>query len=173
VPHTEARVAQVKIGGGRLAGRRSSVLAHPIIVGGIAAGVLDILAAFAFRGLYGVSPVRVLQGIASGLLGPAAFQGGLPAALLGLALHFVIAFGAAAVYYAASRVLPVLVQRAVLSGMAYGVLVHLFMNQIVLPLSRVSFRTPPWSFVLVMIAIHMLFVGLPIALAVRRGLRRY
>lgn len=154
-----------------LAARERTALSHPVVVGGVAAGILDILAAFAFRAAYGVSPVRVLQGIASGLLGPAAFQGGASTALLGLALHFLIAFVAAAVYYAASRVLPVLVERAVLCGLAYGVAVHLFMNQVVLPLSRVNFRTPPWQFVAVMIVIHMLFVGLPIALAVRRGSR--
>ena len=151
--------------------QRAAATAHPVIVGGTAAGILDILAAFAFRGAAGVSPVRVLQGIASGLLGPSAFQGGGASALLGLVLHFVIAFGAAAVYYGASKVLPVLVRRAVLCGLAYGVLVHLFMNQVVLPLSRVNFRTPPWTFVATMIVIHMLFVGLPIALSVRRASR--
>jgi hypothetical protein len=147
------------------------LIAHPVIVGGTAAGILDILAAFAFRGAFGVAPVRVLQGIASGLLGSSAFQGGAATALVGLALHFLIAFGAAAVYYAASRALPVLVRRPVLCGLAYGVLVHVVMNQVVLPLSRVNFRTPPWSFVAAMVVIHMLFVGLPIALAVRRGSR--
>ena len=54
-------------------------------------------------------------------------------------------------------------------GLAYGVIVHAFMNVVVLPLSRVNFRTPPWQFVAVMVAIHMLFVGLPIALAVKRA----
>jgi hypothetical protein len=111
----------------------------------------------------------VLQGVASGLLGPSAFQGGAATALLGLVLHFVIAFVAAAMYYAVSRVFPMLVRRAVLCGLAYGVVVYLFMNDVVLPLSRVNFRTPPWYIVAVLVAIHMLFVGLPIALAVRRG----
>jgi hypothetical protein len=149
--------------------QRQSGVAHPVIVGGIAAGILDILAAFAFRGAFGgVPPGRVLQGIASGLLGPAAFQGGAATAALGLGLHFFIAFVAAAVYYHASRVLPVLVRRAVLCGLAYGVAVHFVMNEVVLPLSRVNFRTPPWQFVAAMILIHMLCVGLPIALAVRR-----
>jgi hypothetical protein len=151
--------------------QRSSALAHTVVVGGIAVGILDILAAFALRGAFGAPPVRVLQGIASGLLGPSAFQGGAATALLGLGLHFVIAFAAAAVYYGASRSLPILVRRAVPCGLAYGVLVHVFMNQIVLPMSRVNFRTPPWQFVAGMILIHMLFVGLPIALAVRRGSR--
>lgn len=151
--------------------QHSASMVHPVVVGGLAAGILDILAAFAFRGAFGVSPVRVLQGIASGLLGPAAFQAGAATALLGLALHFVIAFGAAATYYGASRFFPVLVRRAVPCGLAYGVLVHVFMNQVVLPLSRVNVRTPPWHFVASMVVIHMLFVGLPIALAVRRASR--
>ena len=139
-----------------------------MILGGVATGILDILAAFAFRGIFGgVPPVRVLQGIASGLLGPSAFAGGGGSAALGLALHLLIAFVCAAVYYSASRVLPVLIRRAVLCGLAYGVAVHLFMNSVVLPLSRVNFRPPPWQFVVGMIVIHMLFVGLPIALAVR------
>jgi hypothetical protein len=67
--------------------------------GGWIAGILDITTAF----IRGRRPVRLLQGIASGLLGPQAFQGGWGTAVLGLALHFFIAFSAAAVYYAASR----------------------------------------------------------------------
>jgi hypothetical protein len=108
------------------------------------------------------------QGIASGLLGPEAFRGGAFTAALGLALHFVIAFAVAAVYYAASRSWPVLVRHAVPCGMAYGVLVHLVMDTVVLPLSRGTFRRPPWPVAVAMVAIHMLFVGLPAALAVRR-----
>ncbi|HET8678465.1 MAG TPA: hypothetical protein VFO63_21870 [Blastocatellia bacterium] len=139
---------------------------HPILLGGAAAGVLDILAAFALRGAYGTPPTRLLQGIASGLLGPSAFEGGAATAALGLALHFLIAFVAAAVYYAASRWWTVLARRPIICGLAYGVLVHVIMNAVVLPLSRVNFRPPPWHFVAAMVVIHMLFVGLPIALTV-------
>jgi hypothetical protein len=142
--------------------------ARAVVWAGAAAGALDILAAFAFWATAGVAPSRVLQGVASGLLGREAFRGGAAAAALGLALHFVIAFGAAGVYYAARRWWPILVQRAVLAGLAYGIVVYVVMNRVVLPLSRVSSRTQPWSFVLTMVAIHMVFVGLPIALAVRR-----
>ena len=139
---------------------------HPIVLGGLLVGVLDILAAFVRSGAGGVRPAVVLQAIASGLLGAAAFRGGVRTAALGLALHFVIAFGVAAAYYAASRWWRVLVRQPVVCGLAYGILVYVFMNQVVLPLSRVNFRTPPWSSVLIMVAIHMLFVGLPAALAV-------
>ena len=142
---------------------------HPIVIGGIAVGILDILAAFAVRYAFTrASPVRVLQGIASGALGPVAFSGGAWTAFWGLMLHFVIAFGAAAAYFAVSRWWRFLVRHPILSGLAYGVIVHWVMNAIVLPWSRFPLgpRTPPASFTIVMVVVHMLFVGLPIALAV-------
>src|SRR6202040_3577781 len=106
-----------------------------VLWAGFACGVLDITAAFIVYGFFGARPVPLLQGIASGLLGPRAFQGGLAAAMLGLLCHFVIAFGAATVYFAASRAVPALLQHAVASGALYGVAVYFFMNRIVLPLS--------------------------------------
>ena len=114
------------------------------------------------------SPVRVLQGIASGLMGPAAFSGGPGTAFLGLLLHFLIAFGAAGVYYAVSRKWRYLVTHPIISGVVYGTIVHWVMNSIVLPLSRLPYGAtrPPFSFTVVMIGVHMLFVGLPIAMAV-------
>ena len=142
---------------------------HPIVVAGIVAGVLDILAAFAVSAYYGGTPDRVLRGIASGLLGPPALQGGPATAALGLALHFVIATGAAAVYFFAARRLPALVRRAIPCGILDGVAVYAVMQTVVLPLSRVTQRPPRLSAVMTMIAIHILCVGLPIALVTRRG----
>jgi hypothetical protein len=150
-----------------LAPSRSQV--HPVITAGVLVGILDILAAFIVRYWFTrASPVRVLQGIASGLLGPAAFTGGAATAVLGMFLHLAIAFAVAGVYYAASRRWRILVQHPIVSGVLYGVAVHWVMNQIVLPLSRLPIgpRTPPLSFTLAMVVVHMLFVGLPIALTV-------
>ena len=150
-------------------------MTHPIFVGGVAVGILDILAAFVVRYAFTrTPPQRVLQGIASGLIGPDAFSGGSGTAFVGLMLHFVIAFGAAAAYYVVSRNWRALVDHPVLSGLAYGVVVHFVMNSVVLPLSRFPLgpRTPPFNFTLTMIAVHMLFVGLPIALAVAWDNRR-
>ena len=141
---------------------------QPLLLAGALAGVLDILAAFAVSWPR-VPPVRVLQYIASGVLGPAAFRGGGVTAGVGLALHFVIATGAAAAYYAASRHWPPLRRYPVACGLAYGVVVYLVMNAVVLPLSRVTVRGTSWTSVLVMIAIHMVCVGLPIALVISRG----
>jgi len=77
--------------------RKSSAISA-IVWGGLTAGVLDITAAFVTWAPKGVSPTRILQGIAKGALGPEAYKGGLSTAALGLAFHFLIAFTAAAVF---------------------------------------------------------------------------
>jgi hypothetical protein len=140
-----------------------------ILWGGSIAGTLDILAAFVNSGLRGVSPARVLQAIASGLLGADAFKGGIATAALGLVLHFFIATTATAVYYAASRKLKVLVEQPIVCGLAYGIPVYLVMNLVVLPLSAVPFKPPHTLEAVVTAALILMFcVGLPIALVVRR-----
>jgi len=142
--------------------------ARALLWAGLACGVLDITAAFVVYGFFGAKPVPLLQGIASGLLGPRAFQGGLATALLGLLCHFVIAFGAATVYFVASRVIPFLIQNAVISGALYGVAVYFFMNRIVVPLSAVAKRPFSMKLMIVGVIIHIFCVGLPISLSVRR-----
>jgi uncharacterized membrane protein YagU involved in acid resistance len=145
--------------------------ARVILTAGLIAGALDILYVIIFYGVRsGVPATRILQSIAAGLLGrDAAMKGGLPMAALGLTLHFVIALGAAATFYAASRRLRMLVERPVIGGLLYGVAVWLFMNLIVLPLSATPPRAfPPPQWVPVFIA-HLLCVGLPIAAIVRRA----
>ncbi len=140
----------------------------PVLWAGLACGVLDITAAFLVYGFFGAKPVPLLQGIASGLLGPKAFSGGLATALLGLFCHFVIAFGAAAVYFAASRGIRFLIQNAVVSGVLYGVAVYFFMNRIVVPLSAAAKRPFSLRLMIVGVVIHIFCVGLPISLSIRR-----
>lgn len=141
-----------------------------IVLGGLVAGAFDITYATVFSYFRsGVPPMRILQSVASGLLGSAAFEGGVPTAALGLALHFGIALVAAAVYVFASRYLPVLVRRPVLAGSVYGIGIYAFMNLVVLPLSRfprkVSFPLPV---LITGLLVHMFLIGVPIALAARR-----
>jgi uncharacterized membrane protein YagU involved in acid resistance len=140
--------------------------------GGLTAGVLDISDALLFYGIRGVPPQRLLQSIAGGLVGTSAAKGGWATAALGLCLHFVIAFTAAAVYYYASRRLRMLRQRAIVSGLLYGFAVFLFMNVVVVPLSALHRSPKPlltWSLASVnaVLAVVVL-VGLPIAFAVNR-----
>ena len=82
--------------------------------------------------------------------------------------HFFIATSAAAVYFAASRRLPILIERAVVSGALYGVVVYFFMQLVVIPLSAIGPRPFSLRATIIGIVIHIFCVGLPIALIVRR-----
>ena len=135
---------------------------------GLVSGSLDITAAFVVYGFFGARPIPILQGIAAGLLGATAFQGGLATAALGLACHYFIAFSAATVYYMASRWLHLVLEHAVLWGILYGVAVYFFMNRIIVPLSAARKYPFSWEMMLIGVTIHIFCVGLPIALLVRR-----
>ena len=138
-----------------------------IVVTGLIVGAMDITSAFILALSRGSTVTRLLQFIASGLLGPQAFQGGMGTAALGLALHFLIAFTLVAVFYAASRRFDILRRRAVLSGIIYGLVVYGVMNLVVLPLSAAR---PRHSLTgdLIQIGIHMFVIGLPTSLLLRR-----
>ena len=139
-----------------------------ILWGGTVAGLLDISDAFIVSSFYGVAPARVLQSIASGLLGRESFGGGISTAALGLGLHFFIAFTAAAVYVLASLKLPMLRRRPIVSGAIFGVIVWLVMREVVLPLSLFNQGRLTVIGLLNGLFAHIFCVGLPIALATKR-----
>jgi hypothetical protein len=140
-----------------------------ILWAGSACAILDGVAASVQCGLLGIKPLRVWQGVASGLLGERAFRHGWVSGSLGLLLHFVIAFTAATVFVELCRQLPSFARAYLISGPVYGVAVFLVMNLIVVPFSARPKR--PVSSSQAMIAqliIHVFFVGLPIALATNK-----
>ncbi len=133
-----------------------------VLFAGLAAGVGDTLLAM---GMYRVSPAPIYRSVASGLVGrEAAVRGGLATAALGMLLHFFIATTAAAVYFAASSKLKLLVERPVPCGLVFGVAVYFFMKDVVVPLSAAR----PISFTWAGMIGHAFLVGLPIALVARR-----
>ena len=142
---------------------------QPVLYGTLVVGTLDALDAIVFFGLRsGARPIRIFQGIAYGLIGPAARQGGLKTAALGLFLHYFIAFGIVVTYYLVSRRVPLLTRHPVSCGLLYGVVVYAVMNLVVLPLSKVGGPSLPAMPVLANgLLIHMLGVGLPSALFAR------
>lgn len=140
-----------------------------ILGGGLTAALLDIVYAFVAFGLRGVSPVRILQSIASGVLGKAAYQGGAGAAALGALLHVGIALVMAAIYVEASRVIPALNRRPWLWGPLYGIGCYLVMNYVVLLLRFGPKPAPAIEVLAGGLAIHMFGVGLPIALFAARA----
>jgi hypothetical protein len=140
-----------------------------IIAGGLIAAILDIIYAMIMAVQAGHTAMGTLQAVASGLLGGAAFQGGTATAALGLLLHCLILIVAAAIYYAASLRLPLLRTHAIVCGLLFGVLVYLFMNFAVLPLSAIPFKMTYtlWKLAQGFIS-HGILVGLPIAFMIRR-----
>lgn len=164
-----------------------------IVMGGLAASVLDIIYAFIVYGplSYRLSPMQVLQSVAAGWIGrDAAGAGGWDTAMLGLGTHFMLATMFAAVFVLAATRLPTLSRHAVLSGLIYGFGLYLVMNYLVVPLSAAnplqhfatdandalarlteSFSTvrpkDPWQLLGTVLA-HTALVGVPIALINRR-----
>jgi hypothetical protein len=147
--------------------------ADVILGGGFAAGALDIVNAIVFWKLYaGTEPATILQAIAAGVQGKAAFAGGAASAALGLALHFLIMFGMAAVYWLACRRWPWMIERPAAAGVAYGLATWAAMNHVIVPLSRAS--PPPFipAWFADGLLAHVLLVGLLFAFVARRSARR-
>ena len=134
-------------------------------IGGGIGGLLDAIYATVLWGvILGSNPAGIWQSVAAGLLGKASFDGGNATAVLGLALHFCIAFVMALVYVLASRRLPVLLSRPILMGVLYGFVLYVVMNFVVVPLSAIGMRPlNPWGAVRALLP-HILFVGPAISL---------
>jgi hypothetical protein len=143
-----------------------------LLIGGLAVGVLDILKPIVFMLARGNSPIRMLQAIASGILGRSSYQGGLNTAALGLALHFFIAFSVFATYYFASRKLPILVRYALILGPLYGIAVYFFMQFVVFPLSAIGSVPHPVAAVVDGVLTHIFCVGLPTGIVIYEAARR-
>lgn len=136
----------------------------PILIGGLVAGTFDLISAFITYG-WGVP-----RGIASGLLGQRALQGGIGTWILGVVLHFVIALLAASVYCLSTGKLEFLKPHFFVCGLFYGIAVFLVMNLIVLPLSAFPFKVGPFTVpgLIQGLLVHMFLIGLPIAFSARK-----
>src|SRR5437868_4188077 len=106
--------------------RSSTAVAHvlkpkaleTIGLGGLAIGIGDFIDGSTFFPLYyGITFQQVWWGPASGIIGrEAARAGGWNTAIFGIFMHFVVAFCIAAVYYACSRNIGLVIRRPVVSG---------------------------------------------------------
>jgi hypothetical protein len=154
----------------------------PILYAGAIVGVLDITAAcINAHVIAGFAPTRVLKGVASGLLGRSALEGGFATATLGLVMHFTMALTVAAIFYALSRrfSLPKNLLGVVAVGLLYGAAVFVINNFGTAPFlswvrslylhTPILFKPPMgWS----QLVIHLFCVGLPTALVVAHYSRK-
>lgn len=132
----------------------------------LAAGTLDLADAILWARLHRRPAGRMLQFIASGLIGKRAFRGGAAAAALGVLVHYAIMLVMVTAYVMAAGQLPILKRLPYVCGPIYGIGLYLVMSRIVLPL---RFPGPPPPFdpagIANQIFAHACLVGLPIGLA--------
>ena len=105
------------------------------LYGGFIAGTIDI---FAAASIYWISPFVIAQAIARGVLGKDAFSGGVSSAALGVILQWAMSLIIAAIFVFAATRMRILLRRWIAAGVAYGAVVFVVMNYVVVPLSRVG-----------------------------------
>jgi hypothetical protein len=104
---------------------------------GVTDGLFSSVLAAAF---YGSTVTRLWQGVASVLLGPSALEGGAHTALIGVLMHFGVAFGWSAVFLFVIMRLPFV--RALLGtrygtlavAAIYGPFIWMMMSLVIIPL---------------------------------------
>lgn len=144
-------------------------------------GSLDLCLALGvqFMATGGMNLVRILHTIAAGLIGPVARDGGVASAALGVGLHYLIAgiwstiFAILLSRRGVVRTMTSTLQRQVVTGLAWGIVVWMGMNFVVLPLSRLHAMPRFTATTPVMIAGHAVLIGIPIVLTIVAGARRH
>jgi uncharacterized membrane protein YagU involved in acid resistance len=142
-----------------------------VAIGGLLAATLDIVYACVFWAIQAsVPPGRILQSVAAGLLGESSFRGGSGTAAFGLLLHYLIALVMASAYYAIARQWPQIRRRWIVAGLAYGLLLYLTMQFVVVPLSRAGSPPQDTLWITLSVVVHAVLVGMPIAYFCGRAL---
>jgi uncharacterized membrane protein YagU involved in acid resistance len=144
-----------------------------IFLAGLVSGVLDgIAASVVFNIKLGLNPGQVMQYIASAVYGSDAFKGGIYTIIIGILLHFIIAFIAAAIFLYAYPKIKILRRDIIITGLVFGLGIWLFMNFLIIPLTKI--QPAPFDVMAALISAswHMVLVGLPIALIVKKSFNR-
>ena len=149
---------------------RNSLL-RSIALGGMIVFIGQLTQVWLVNSLFQNTPfILVLQYLASGALGNTAFEGGIATALLGVFFHLLVSFVVAGVFILSADRIPLLRRHAIPGALVYGFGVYLVMNWIVLPLSKAPPLPPPTMPQLIaMIVDHLLVIGLPLGIIVRRN----
>jgi hypothetical protein len=152
--------------------------ANRVVRAGLLTGVIDGLFSSVLSVVFYHSTVaRLFQGVASTLLGPEAIGGGTRTAVIGVLMHFGVAFGWSAVFLLLIMRSPWI--RGVLAGRngvlkvaaLYGPSIWLVMSLVVIPLltHRPPAITTRWW---IQFFGHFPFVGIPIVASLGSGFAR-
>jgi hypothetical protein len=142
---------------------------RPIVIATAISGILDISFAMALTVAFGRKIPDMLRFVASGPF-PAAPQWGTPGALLGLAVHFTLMAGMAAIFMIIVRARPQLLETPWRTAIAYGLVTYFAMNWVVVPLRFHSPLPPKTLSVATQLFAHVILVGMVFAFVARRNL---
>jgi len=142
-----------------------------ILLGGLLAGLADFLFATIRAVMAGNSALRPWKGVASGLLGQTARDGGVGMAMLGVLLHFFICVAAAALLYSIVSRVKWIPRQWIVLGILYGSAFLVVMNYVILPLSAIGRGIYPLSQMHINAFWHIVLVGLPTSFFISRGLK--
>ena len=139
--------------------------ANAILVAWLIAGTLDVTTAIVVYSLimHKVTAIQIFQGIASGVYGKDSYSGGMTTAMVGLALHYLIAFTFTIFYFFLFPKITLLKKNWITSGLVYGIFVWLVMNLGVIQLVFPNPRPITWDSFLIGAGILMIMIGLPIS----------
>ena len=145
-----------------------------VILAAFLAGLLDLVAAIIVYSVFlnKTTALKIMQSVASGVFGPAAYSGGITMAVYGIIFHFIISLVFTVFYFYIYPRVPFLRQERVISGVAYGIFIWLVMNLIVLPIAFSGLFPSHLLSALIGIAIIVVSVGIPIALIAHFYYRR-
>jgi hypothetical protein len=142
-----------------------------ILLGGFFAGLADFIYPTVKTVMAGKSWMQPWKGVAGGLIGERAREGGLEIVALGASLHWFICISAAAIlYFVVSRVkwLP---RQWIALAIIHGIAVLLVMNYVILPLSAIGRGIYPADQLYIHAFWHILLVGVPTGFFVSRALK--
>ena len=135
-----------------------------IIKAWLIVGTLDISSAFIYYFIKtGNNPLTILKYISSAILGKEAFSGGTMINLLGLALHYLIAFSFTIFFFWLFPKVKAFSKNKMLTGIIYGIFIWAVMNLIVVPLSNIPARPFNMNSAIINAAILIVCIGIPLS----------
>jgi uncharacterized membrane protein YagU involved in acid resistance len=138
-------------------------LAIAIVTAWLVVGTLDLTSATIQTLVMGGNPMRMLQYISSGIAGQDAFAGGIKYSLLGVFIHYCIAFTWTLLFFLLYPNIKGLSNHKLLTGIVYGLIVWLVMNRVVVPLSKIPARPFNLKNALIGLGILIIAIGIPLS----------
>lgn len=142
-----------------------------VLLGGFIAGFDDFVYPIVKVVMAGHPWTQPWKGVAFGLLGPTAGEGGMEMVALGIALHFFINMAGAALFWMIVSRVKFLQLHWLVLAIGYGIAVLLMMNYVILPLSAIGRGIYPLNELHVHAFWHIVLVGLPVGYFTARALK--